>query len=78
MNPCVFSWHASLFPTGRSGMNRIRVLAWRDDSTRPMQVLSGPMGKEHVRFEASKEARLDREMQPFLDWFNANADVDPV
>ena len=48
----LFSWHASLFPTGRSGMSKIRVGAWRDDSTGPMEVVSGPVGKEHVHFEA--------------------------
>ncbi len=69
----LFAWHASLFPTGRSGMNRIRVGAWRDDSTGPMEVVSGPVGKEHVHFEAPKAARLDGEMKAFLDWFNANA-----
>lgn len=74
----LFSWHASLFPAGRSGMTRIRVGAWRDDSTGPMTVVSGPVGKEHVHFEAPAAARLDREMQAFLDWFNAHADIDPV
>src|SRR6266849_5528656 len=42
----LFGWHASLFPTGRSGMNRIKVGAWRDDASGPMQVVSGPMGKD--------------------------------
>src|SRR5579864_5501985 len=48
----LFDWHASLFPTGRSGMTRIRVGAWRDDSTGPMAVISRPIGKEHVHFTA--------------------------
>src|SRR6202050_4247441 len=48
----LFAWHASLFPTGHSGMRRIRVGAWRDDDGDPMQVVSGPMGKERVHFEA--------------------------
>src|SRR5271157_4910122 len=48
----LFSWHASLFPTGRSGMNKIRVGAWRDSSTGPMKVVSGPVGKERIHFEA--------------------------
>lgn len=74
----LFSWHASLFPTGRSGMTRVRVGAWRDDSTGPMQVVSGPVGDEHVHFQAPPAARLDGEMQAFLDWFNASADADPV
>ncbi len=74
----LFAWHASLFPTGRSGMAKIRAGAWRDDSTGPMQVVSGPVGKESVHFEAPTAARLEGEMQSFLDWFNAKADVDPV
>src|SRR5271155_1674212 len=46
----LFSWHASLFPTGRSGMTKITAGAWRDDSGGPMEVVSGPVGKEHVHF----------------------------
>jgi Fic family protein len=74
----LFSWHASLFPTGRSGMSKIRVGAWRDDSTGPMEVVSGPVGKEHVHFEAPAAARLDGEMKAFLDWFNRPPDIDEV
>ena len=74
----LFAWHASLFPTGRSGMTKIRAGAWRDDSTGPMEVVSGPMGKERVHFQAPPAKRLDGEMQAFLDWFNANADIDLV
>jgi Fic family protein len=74
----LFAWHASLFPTGRSGMTRIRAGAWRDDGSGPMQVVSGPMGKEHVHFEAPKAERLDREMEAFLDWFEADSGADPV
>ena len=48
----LFGWHAALFPTGRSGMQQIRVGAWRDDSSGPMQVVSGPIGKERVHYEA--------------------------
>ena len=50
----LFDWHAALFPTGRSGMSRIRVGAWRDDKTGPMQVVSGPIGKERVHYEAPR------------------------
>ncbi len=74
----LFAWHASLFPTGRSGMTKLRVGAWRDDSTGPMEVVSGPVGKEHVHFVAPPAAQLDKEMRAFLDWFNANTTVDPV
>src|SRR6266478_4460390 len=74
----LFAWHASLFPTGRSGMTKIRAGAWRDDSAGPMQVVTGPVGKERVHFQAPAADRLDREMQAFLDDFNAKADVDLV
>ena len=75
----LFAWHASLFPTGRSGMRRIRVGAWRDDSTGPMQVVSGPIGHEHVHYEGPAARRLEREMRAFLEWFeDAGADLDPV
>jgi Fic family protein len=74
----LFSWHAALFPTGRSGMRKIRVGAWRDESSGPMEVVSGPAGKENVHFEAPSSARLDEEMQLFLDWFNADTQMDAV
>lgn len=61
----LFAWHASLFPTGRSGMTKIRAGAWRDDSTGPMQVVSGAIGKERVHFKAPKADRLAGEMASF-------------
>jgi Fic family protein len=73
----LFAWHASLFPTGR-GMTRIRTGAWRDDSTGLMRVISGPVGKEHIHFEAPKARRLDREMKAFLAWFESDSPLDPV
>jgi Fic family protein len=74
----LFAWHASLFPTGRSGMIKIGTGAWRDDSAGPMEVVSGPIGKERVHFVAPPAARVDAEMRAFLDWFNADAGIDPV
>jgi Fic family protein len=74
----LFAWHASLFPTGRSGMRKIRTGAWRDDSSGPMQVVSGPIGKERVHFEAPTADRLDAEMTAFLDWFNGSEEPDWV
>jgi Fic family protein len=74
----LFAWDASLFPTGRSGMTKIKAGAWRDDSTGPMEVVSGPIGKEKVHFQAPKAKRLAADMRTFLDWFNANADIDQV
>lgn len=72
------SWHAALFPTGRSGMHKITVGAWRDDATGPMQVVSGPIGKETVHFEAPPAERLENEMTAFLIWANKTVAVDPV
>src|SRR5271155_4434824 len=74
----LFAWHAALFPTGRSGMRKIRVGAWRDESADPMQVVSGPIGKERVHFEAQKADRLEGEMKAFLDWFESDSSVDAV
>jgi len=74
----LFAWHASLFPTGRSGMSAIKVGGWRDDKTGPMQVVSGPMGKERVHLEAPKAGLLDREMKSFLDWFEGDKPIDQV
>ena len=74
----LFSWHASLFPTGRSGMSRIRVGAWRDEGSVAMQVVSGPIGREHVHYEAPVVGRLDAEMPAFLGWFNGSDETDWV
>ena len=74
----LFDWHASLFPTGRSGMRRITVGAWRRSDSDPMQVVSGPAGRERVHFEAPAAAGLGAEMKAFLEWFEAPAEVDPV
>jgi len=74
----LFAWHASLFPTGRSGMTKIRVGAWRRDTTGPMQVVSGPLGKERVHFQAMAARRLNAEIGVFLGWFNRPADTDEV
>ena len=54
----LFGWHAALFPTGYSGMSRITVGGWRTDATGPMQVVSGPIGRQRVHFEAPPAARL--------------------
>jgi Fic family protein len=74
----LFAWHASLFPTGRSGMRPIKVGGWRSEKAGPMQVVSGPVGHERVHFEAPDAKRLEVEMKRFITWFNAPASVDPV
>src|SRR3972149_146459 len=74
----LFGWHSALFPTGRSGMHRIVVGAWRDDARGPMQVVSGPIGKEKVHYEAPSARRLNAEMSRFLAWANKKDGTDPV
>lgn len=74
----LFNWHAALFPTGRSGMRRITVGAWRTKQSGAMQVVSGPIGKERVHYEAPESARLKKEMSHFIKWCNTASDLDPV
>lgn len=71
----LFDWHAALFPTGRSGMYKIKTAAWRDDI---MQVTSGAMGKETVHFEAPSASKVPSEMTVFLEWIENHIDLDPV
>jgi Fic family protein len=74
----LFAWHASLFPTGRSNMTKIVTGTWRDDSTGPMQVVSGAIGRQTVHYEAPPAARLPREMAKFLEWLKQPKDTDPL
>ena len=74
----LFDWHAALFPTGRIGMSRIVVGNWRSKESGPMQVVSGPLGDEHVHFEAPEASRLGSEMEQFIQWFNSPPSLDPV
>jgi len=74
----LFDWHASLFPTGRSGMTLINIGGWRDDSSGPMQVISGPIGREKVHYEAPPATRVPDEIEKFLRWFENPRDTDPL
>ena len=74
----LFDWHAALFPTGRSGLHKIRVGAWRDDSSGPMQVVSGPLRRERIHFVAPAAQRINAEMTAFINWVNQPGDTDPV
>jgi Fic family protein len=74
----LFDWHAALFPTGRSGMHKILVGQWRNDSGGPMQVVSGAIGRQKVHYEAPPADRLPEEMARFLAWFEAPGDLDPL
>lgn len=70
----LFGWHAALFPTGHSGISKITVGDWRADAAGPMQVVSGPIGREKVHYEAPTAARVDAEMRAFLRWFDDGTD----
>lgn len=72
------SWHAALFPTGRSGMHVIPVGRYRTEALGPMQVVSGALGAERVHFEAPPASRVEREMSRFLDWLSTTGSDNPV
>lgn len=74
----LFDWHAALFPTGRSGMHSIIVGNWRNDDNGPMQVVSGPIGREKLHFEAPSADKLEKEMRLFLSWFERQNNIDPI
>jgi Fic family protein len=68
----LWNWQAALFPTGRSGLSQIVTGAWREG---PMDVVSGPMGREHVHFSAPPPEDLDAEMTAFLTWWEDSPSV---
>ena len=74
----LYGWHAALFPTGRRGMRKITVGGWRQDLEGPMQVVSGPIRKEKLHFQAPDAKRLPEEMDSFLTWFDTAETIDPV
>jgi Fic family protein len=74
----LFGWHAALFPTGRSGLPKIIAGGWRDDADGPMQVVTRPIGRRKVHYEAPPAARIPKEMARFLSWFEAPGNADPL
>ena len=74
----LFDWHAALFPTGRSGMSKITVGGWRNDAAGPMQVVSGPIGRERIHYQAPPAKALASEMKAFLKWLGDESSLDPV
>ena len=74
----LFGWHAALFPTGYSGLVRINVGGWRDDTTGPMQVVSGPLGRQPMHFEVPPADRLQSETDRFINWANSAANEPPL
>lgn len=74
----IFGWHSALFPTGWSGMERIAIGTWRDDAKGPMQVVSGPIGRRTVHYQAPSAKRVDAEMRAFLNWFQTQDDSNQI
>jgi len=74
----LFGWHAALFPSGYSGLARIKVGAWRDDASGPMQVVSGAVGRQRVHFEAPPADSLETETGRFLEWVNGASNGPPL
>ena len=64
-------WQAALFPTGYSGLRKIRIGQWRG-SEQAMQVVSGAVGRERVHYEAPPGRRVEQEMKRFLSWWRAS------
>ena len=75
----LFGWHAALFPTGYSGLHKIRVACWRDDRQGPMRVVSGPIGREKIHYEAPPAHRLEVEVDNFFGWWERSRnDMDGI
>ncbi len=74
----LYGWHAALFPTRRSGIHKITVGDWRGDEGGPMQIVSGPIGREKVHYTAPEATRLEEEMTKFIDWYNTDKSMEPV
>jgi len=74
----LFGWHSALFPTGWSNMYKITVADWRKDTSGPMQVVSGPMGKEKIHYQAPDSDRIEDEMKKLINWVEKETTIDPV
>ena len=74
----LFGWHAALFPTGYSGLSKLKVASWRDDSTGAMQVVSGPIGRQRVHFQAPPADGLKLDMDRLLAWINGGSKDQPL
>ncbi|MDV0446531.1 hypothetical protein MsAg5_03730 [Methanosarcinaceae archaeon Ag5] len=79
----LFSWHTGLFPDGKSGIHQITTGNWRKDENGPMYVISGPIGKEKIHYQAPEASAIPVEMDRFLAWANSGSEngvnrMDPV
>ncbi len=74
----LLKWHEELFAGADNSLSNIKIGAWRDDASGPMQVVSGAIGRERVHFQAPPAKLLGKEMRAFLKWFNSGMPIDPV
>lgn len=74
----LFGWHGALFPTGRSGFNKIVVGKWRTQESGTMEVVSGAYGREKIHYEAPDYSRVKKEMDIFIKWFEQDCGMDMV
>lgn len=74
----LYSWHAALFPSGYSGISKIKAGQYRDDKNGPMQVVSGRFGNEKVYYQAPDATIIGDEMNDFINWVNSEKNIDPV
>lgn len=74
----LFAWHAALFPIGRSGLSPIKVGQWRDDAAGPMQVVSGPLERQRIHYQAPPADRLEADTERFLQWANNSSHEPPL
>ena len=74
----LLAWQAALFPTGYSGLRKVKTGGWRDDSADPMQVVSGHVGRSRVHYEALPARRIEAEVASFLQWFNQRRTPDDL
>ena len=66
----LYGWQAALFPTGRSGLQKIRTSAYRDHAE-PMQIVTPRLGKpDIVHYQAPNSADVQAHMTQLIEWFN--------
>lgn len=74
----LFGWHAALFPNDDSVLTQIVAGAFRDDARGAMQVVSGPIGRQKIHFEAPPAISLTKETKRFIKWFNESTTDHPI
>lgn len=68
----LFAWHTMIFADEKQALG-LNLGAYRLGSL-PMQIISGPLGKETIHFEAPPSERVPKEMEGFIKWFNSCAE----